>query len=250
MSTPRPSSRGRPQQDYPDAGTLLMHGRPPSSCASSGLGGCGSSEGGGSVGGVSQGGGGVGVGGGCGGGGVGRGRDVWEDESTSSESKSSSSTGGRCYRPAWRPRREALNIDSIFSRDGAARRWQQPLSALPASPPLGEAGGAGGGGGGGGGAGGGAEAAACDGEMERLPAPPPPPRLIQRMESGYESSERNSNSPVSMDMPLHDAAGASTHRCASTHTCTHLTTLTAHTHVQHQGIFNVPKGPASRNTIQ
>ncbi|KAG5267280.1 hypothetical protein AALO_G00219990 [Alosa alosa] len=49
--------------------------------------------------------------------------------------------------------------------------------------------------------------------MERLPAPPPPPpRLIQRMESGYESSERNSNSPVSMDMPLHEAAGASTHR--------------------------------------
>ena len=25
------------------------------------------------------------------------------------------------------------------------------------------------------------------------------PRLIQRMESGYESSERNSNSPVSLD---------------------------------------------------
>ncbi|KAL2102220.1 hypothetical protein ACEWY4_001388 [Coilia grayii] len=204
MSTPRPSSRGRPQQDYPDAGTLLMHGRPPSSCASSGLGGSsegGSASGSGSVGGGTQ-------------GSTTRGpreRDIWEDESTSSESKSSSSTGGRCYRPAWRPRREALNIDSIFSRDGTGRRWQQPLSALPASPPLGEAGGSGGGGGGGGGGAdyaGGAEAAACDGEMERLP-PPPPPRLIQRMESGYESSERNSNSPVSMDMPLHDP---STHR--------------------------------------
>ena len=66
--------------------------------------------------------------------------------------------------------------------------------------------------GGGGGCGAGVvEAAACDGEMERLRAPPPP-RLIQRMESGYESSERNSNSPVSMDMPLHEAAGANTHR--------------------------------------
>ncbi|XP_076153615.1 ubiquitin carboxyl-terminal hydrolase 54 [Alosa pseudoharengus] len=210
VSTPRPSSRGRPQQDYPDAGTLLMHGRPPS-CASSGLGGCGSSVGGGS---------GASVAGGPQGGGVGRGRlggrDVWEDESTSSESKSSSSAGGggRCYRPAWRPRREALNIDSIFTRPGdvAGRRWTQPLSALPASPPLGAAGGAGGAGGGGV-AEAEAAAAACEGEMERLPAPPPPPpRLIQRMESGYESSERNSNSPVSMDMPLHEAAGASTHR--------------------------------------
>lgn len=31
-----------------------------------------------------------------------------------------------------------------------------------------------------------------------------PPRLIQRMESGYESSERNSSSPISMDMPLNE----------------------------------------------
>lgn len=38
----------------------------------------------------------------------------WEVESTSSESKSSSS--GR-YRPTWRPKRESLNIDSIFSKD-------------------------------------------------------------------------------------------------------------------------------------
>lgn len=31
------------------------------------------------------------------------------------------------------------------------------------------------------------------------------PHLIQRMESGYESSERNSNSPVSLDMPLSES---------------------------------------------
>lgn len=38
----------------------------------------------------------------------------WEVESTSSESKSSSSSR---YRPTWRPKRESLNIDSIFSKD-------------------------------------------------------------------------------------------------------------------------------------
>lgn len=36
------------------------------------------------------------------------------------------------------------------------------------------------------------------------------PHLIQRMESGYESSERNSSSPVSLDMPLSESS--STHR--------------------------------------
>lgn len=36
------------------------------------------------------------------------------------------------------------------------------------------------------------------------------PHLIQRMESGYESSERNSNSPVSLDIPLSESS--STHR--------------------------------------
>lgn len=38
----------------------------------------------------------------------------WEMESTSSESKSSSSSK---YRPTWRPKRESLNIDSIFSKE-------------------------------------------------------------------------------------------------------------------------------------
>lgn len=145
-----------------------------------------------------------------------RARD-WENESTSSESKSSSS-GGR-YRPAWRPRREALNIDSIFSRE----RWRQAgFGSLGPSPLLEESG-----------ARGevlpGTSAAAGQraGGPEMLVrtsgflAPPLPqslhslehqPRLIQRMESGYESSERNSNSPVSMDMPLSEGPSAGSHR--------------------------------------
>lgn len=132
----------------------------------------------------------------------------WEDESTSSESKSSSS-GGR-YRPCWRPRREALNIDSIFSRD-RQRLGSSPLpeDAIPQVPnescpgmgadvmdstetqPMDIVGGS-------------------NIEMGHLPVPAPPrgmaqpPRLIQRMESGYESSERNSSSPISMDMPLNE----------------------------------------------
>nr|XP_023676124.1 inactive ubiquitin carboxyl-terminal hydrolase 54-like isoform X2 [Paramormyrops kingsleyae] len=149
-----------------------------------------------------------------------RARD-WENESTSSESKSSSSCGR--YRPAWRPRREALNIDSIFSRE----RWRQAgFGSLGPSPLLEESG-----------ARGevlpGTSAAAGQGaggpEMlvrtSGYLAPPLPqslhslehqPRLIQRMESGYESSERNSNSPVSMDMPLSEGPSAGSHRDVGT----------------------------------
>lgn len=133
----------------------------------------------------------------------------WEDESTSSESKSSSS-GGR-YRPCWRPRREALNIDSIFSRD-RQRLGSSPLpeDAIPQIPneslpgmgadetdsaemqPMNIVGGG---------------SNVGTGHLP-VPAAPrgvaQPPRLIQRMESGYESSERNSSSPISMDMPLNE----------------------------------------------
>ena len=140
----------------------------------------------------------------------------WEADSTSSESKSSSS-GGR-YRPAWRPRREALNIDSIFTRERRRQVGYSPLGAslpedcgAPAEGPTGSATGlekkaplismasswtlpAPRGRGRGGGAG---------GEQQQ------PPRLIQRMESGYESSERNSNSPVSLDMPLGEGSNTS-----------------------------------------
>ncbi|XP_027131674.1 inactive ubiquitin carboxyl-terminal hydrolase 54a isoform X2 [Larimichthys crocea] len=153
----------------------------------------------------------------------------WEADSTSSESKSSCSGGagsGR-YRPAWRPRREALNIDSIFTRERRRQAGYSPLGAsllddggapasegadasLPAQEEMksvrpvsswtlptisgnhrggrDEPGGVRGSAGG----------------AELPPPPPPPPRLIQRMESGYESSERNSSSPVSLDLNLGD----------------------------------------------
>ncbi|XP_053270334.1 inactive ubiquitin carboxyl-terminal hydrolase 54 [Pleuronectes platessa] len=162
--------------------------RPLSSSSSSGVGGCESGAGG----------------------------PHWEDESTSSESKSSSS-GGR-YRPTWRPRREALNIDSIFTRQrGSSLGYNtlpgpslrpEPHDSLPLAGPapptlpglqdvegrdirelevgfglVGQP--------------------RCLGSGRTMgpPAPPPlrgvdhQPRLIQRMESGYESSERNSSSP-------------------------------------------------------
>ncbi|KAJ8359515.1 hypothetical protein SKAU_G00160400 [Synaphobranchus kaupii] len=125
-----------------------------------------------------------------------RGRD-WEVESTSSESKSSSS-GGR-YRPAWRPRREALNIDSIFSRRQAG---YSPLGSAPLHED-------------GDGAPGALGTGTGTGRRSRT-LPPPQPRLIQRMESGYESSERNSNSPVSLDMPLSESSCASSHRDVGT----------------------------------
>ncbi|XP_055083402.1 inactive ubiquitin carboxyl-terminal hydrolase 54-like isoform X2 [Periophthalmus magnuspinnatus] len=124
----------------------------------------------------------------------------WEADSTSSESKSSCSGTGR-YRPPWKPKREALNIDSIFTRrrqagysplgasvseDSAAtaseEQAQEPGKSRPGSsrtlPNY----------------------SSHRGGSAELPPPPPPPRLIQRMESGYESSERNSNSPVSLDL--------------------------------------------------
>uniref|UniRef100_A0A6Q2Z5F1 USP domain-containing protein n=1 Tax=Esox lucius TaxID=8010 RepID=A0A6Q2Z5F1_ESOLU len=136
----------------------------------------------------------------------------WEADSTSSESKSSSS-GGR-YRPAWRPRREALNIDSIFSRERRRQAGYSPLGATlpedsgaPAEGPTGSVT---------------EQGHGPFGNMASSWTLPTtrshtmdqqPPRLIQRMESGYESSERNSNSPVSLDMPLSEgASAASAHR--------------------------------------
>ncbi|XP_064780373.1 inactive ubiquitin carboxyl-terminal hydrolase 54-like isoform X3 [Oncorhynchus masou masou] len=129
----------------------------------------------------------------------------WEDESTSSESKSSS-PGGRSYRPAWRPRREALNIDSIFT---CQRGSPLGYSTLP-GPPLpsefqqhcptntadlqGARERARGVGGVGGDTEGVTGMPGLLGNGADCPPPPPlrgaesQPRLIQRMESGYESS--------------------------------------------------------------
>ncbi|XP_023143725.2 inactive ubiquitin carboxyl-terminal hydrolase 54 isoform X1 [Amphiprion ocellaris] len=194
---PRPPSP--PLQEYKETAVFLLSSRRPltssssssrplSSSSSSGVGGC---EGG-------------------------AGGPHWEDESTSSESKSSSS-GGR-YRPTWRPRREALNIDSIFTRQkGSSLGYStlpgpplppEPQDSLPSAGPVTPQPGL-------------QEAEGREiGELEAgfglagqprslggggwtmgPPAPPPlrgvehQPRLIQRMESGYESSERNSSSP-------------------------------------------------------
>ncbi|KAG1927086.1 inactive ubiquitin carboxyl-terminal hydrolase 54a isoform X5 [Pimephales promelas] len=123
----------------------------------------------------------------------------WEADSTSSESKSSSS-GGR-YRPPWKPRREALNIDSIFSRERRKQAGYSPLGALlpEDTGPLGDL------------------ATSMEQTTFRdLPGllrrgSEQPPRLIQRMESGYESSERNSNSPVSLDMPVNEGTSNGMH---------------------------------------
>ncbi|CAO2590587.1 Inactive ubiquitin carboxyl-terminal hydrolase 54 [Lemmus lemmus] len=122
----------------------------------------------------------------------------WETESTSSEVKSSSSSK---YRPTWRPKRESLNIDSIFSKDKRKHCGYTQLrtfsedSAKELTPdeiskPLAydiKAGGA-------------------SSQHSPWGAARPGshlleqrPRLVQRMESGYESSERNSTSPVSLD---------------------------------------------------
>ncbi|XP_075278976.1 ubiquitin carboxyl-terminal hydrolase 54 isoform X2 [Opisthocomus hoazin] len=136
----------------------------------------------------------------------------WEVESTSSESKSSSSSR---YRPTWRPKRESLNIDSIFSKDKRKHCGYTQLS--PFSEEAGK------------------ELVESEvkehavqetrssqsnvrykrgvlGRGTQHQVVDQHPHLIQRMESGYESSERNSNSPVSLDMPLSDSS--STHRDA------------------------------------
>nr|XP_035123877.1 inactive ubiquitin carboxyl-terminal hydrolase 54 isoform X16 [Callithrix jacchus] len=129
----------------------------------------------------------------------------WEIESTSSESKSSSSSK---YRPTWRPKRESLNIDSIFSKDKRKHYGYTQLSPFsedsakeftpdePSKPPAYDI-----------------KFGGSSPQYKRWgPARPgshlleQQPRLIQRMESGYESSERNSSSPVSLDAALSESS--------------------------------------------
>uniref|UniRef100_A0A8C6JTN6 Uncharacterized protein n=1 Tax=Melopsittacus undulatus TaxID=13146 RepID=A0A8C6JTN6_MELUD len=125
----------------------------------------------------------------------------WEVESTSSGSKSNSSSR---YRPTWRPKRESLNIDSIFSKDKRKHCGYTQLS--PFSEEV-------------------KEHTVQEIRSSQSNARykrgmlgwgtqhhmvDQQPHLIQRMESGYESSERNSNSPVSLDLPLSESS--STHR--------------------------------------
>ncbi|XP_016834727.2 inactive ubiquitin carboxyl-terminal hydrolase 54 isoform X1 [Cricetulus griseus] len=122
----------------------------------------------------------------------------WETESISSEAKYSSSSK---YRPTWRPKRESLNIDSIFSKDkrkhcgytqlrtfseDSAKEFTPDEISKPSAYDI-KAGGS------------------SSQHKPWGPARPGAhlleqhPRLIQRMESGYESSERNSSSPISLD---------------------------------------------------
>ncbi|CAL8297904.1 unnamed protein product [Merluccius merluccius] len=52
----------------------------------------------------------------------------WETDSSSSESQAGGSVGR--IRPAWRPRREGLNIDSIFSRERRRQAGYSPLGGV------------------------------------------------------------------------------------------------------------------------
>ncbi|XP_055517780.1 inactive ubiquitin carboxyl-terminal hydrolase 54-like isoform X2 [Leucoraja erinacea] len=153
---------------------------------------------------------------------IGRSRD-WEMESTSGESKSSSSSRSKTY--LWKPKREVLNIDSIFtkerkkpgsspqmaslSEDGAkdSNHNKTESSIEVGSAPLtldnsknegkdiqinnNDK----------------YEKTGCSGkgmQQVTIQSLGESERFIQRMESGYESSERNSNSPVSLDTSVSD----------------------------------------------
>nr|XP_033797293.1 inactive ubiquitin carboxyl-terminal hydrolase 54 isoform X2 [Geotrypetes seraphini] len=128
----------------------------------------------------------------------------WELESTSSESKSSSSSK---YRPPWRPKRESLNIDSIFSKEKRKHSGYTQLSPFLEDTAK----------------------ELMEGEQRKTSTSEnrdrqldmkyksrgthhlvdqQQPCLIQRMESGYESSDRNSNSPISIDIPLSESSGS------------------------------------------
>lgn len=131
-------------------------------------------------------------------------------DSTSSESRSSA--GGGRYRPAWKPKRDTLNIDSIFSRERRKQAGYAPLGTMLSEDTsrlgvlrssLDQMG------------------FGASSASRTLPSTQgkrmEPPRLIQRMESGYESSERNSNSPVSLDIPINEGAVNGAHRYFHTH---------------------------------
>ncbi|XP_051897524.1 inactive ubiquitin carboxyl-terminal hydrolase 54a isoform X2 [Pristis pectinata] len=159
----------------------------------------------------------------------GRSRD-WEMESTSGESKSSSSSRSKTY--LWKPKREVLNIDSIFTKERkkAGSSTQNTVmseesvkdpnhnktesSVGVGSAPLtldntkmegkdiqinnNDR----------------YEKAGCPGKgMQQvgIQSLGENERFIQRMESGYESSERNSNSPVSLDTLVPDGVPGGVH---------------------------------------
>ncbi|XP_040176394.1 inactive ubiquitin carboxyl-terminal hydrolase 54 isoform X3 [Rana temporaria] len=127
------------------------------------------------------------------------------------ENSNEAKSGLSCrYRPTWRPTREPLNVDSIFRSEKRIIPTYSPLSPFSEDCakefPVSER-----------------ENGNSD-SKEKHPCVKyrnwgmgrgashfgdhQQPRLIQRMESGYESSERNSNSPVSMDLPLSENCSA------------------------------------------
>ncbi|XP_069741715.1 ubiquitin carboxyl-terminal hydrolase 54-like isoform X2 [Narcine bancroftii] len=158
----------------------------------------------------------------------GRSRD-WEMESTSSESKSSSSSRSKTY--LWKPKREVLNIDSIFTKERKKAGSSTQMTAMSEdgakdsnhnktessvgvrSIPLtsdnsknegkdiqlnnNEK----------------YEKVGCPGKGTQvgIQNSGENDRFIQRMESGYESSERNSNSPVSLDTSIPDGVPSGVH---------------------------------------
>ncbi|XP_075697782.1 ubiquitin carboxyl-terminal hydrolase 54 isoform X2 [Rhinoderma darwinii] len=133
----------------------------------------------------------------------------WDMENNSNEIKSGLS--GR-YRPTWRPTREPLNVDSVFRHEKRKNTGYSPLSPFSEDSAK--------------------EFSVNDRRETANPdtkekhpcvkyrswgvglgihphlVDQQQPRLIQRMESGYESSERNSNSPISMDLPLSENCSA------------------------------------------
>ncbi|XP_060710003.1 inactive ubiquitin carboxyl-terminal hydrolase 54-like [Hemiscyllium ocellatum] len=146
----------------------------------------------------------------------------WETESTSSESKSSSSSRSKTY--LWKPKREVLNIDSIFTKekrrgpcymqlhttseddikDCNHNKTESSVGVGSAALTLDNT------------QNGGkgvnlnndrSEKAGCPGKSVQqagLHSSGENECFIQRMESGYESSERNSNSPISLDASVTD----------------------------------------------
>ncbi|XP_078055468.1 inactive ubiquitin carboxyl-terminal hydrolase 54a isoform X2 [Mustelus asterias] len=153
----------------------------------------------------------------------------WEMESTSSESKSSLSNRSKTY--LWKPKREVLNIDSIFTKEKRRVACYTQMNATfeddtkdynhnKTESSVGV---------------GGAPLALDNTKNEVKGVHLSNDRyektgylgkgmqqtgihslgenecFIQRMESGYESSERNSNSPVSLDTSVTDGIPAGVH---------------------------------------
>ncbi|KAM4636313.1 ubiquitin carboxyl-terminal hydrolase 54 isoform 2-T2 [Discoglossus pictus] len=129
----------------------------------------------------------------------------WDMEGPNNEPKSNLTNR---YRPTWRPTREPLNVDSVFRTEKRKNTGYCPLSPfsedsgkeMTISEPINADT---------------KEKHPCTkymswgvGRSTSHLMDHQQPRLIQRMESGYESSERNSNSPISMDLPLSENCSA------------------------------------------